>query len=137
MGDRRGFDPIPLLLGACLAGALAALYLVEPTDASFYPKCPTWSWFGLYCPGCGSLRAMHDLLHGDLRGAMAMNPLLVLTLLPLAHGAWALWRQERTGAPVPSWLTSSRAGWVIVAVLVGYTVLRNLPWFPFALLAPH
>ena len=89
---------------------------------------------GLYCPGCGSTRALHALLHGDLVQALAMNPLLVLAAPVLAAMAlnaagWA----PRGSAPL--WRALARPKpWLWL--LLGYALARNLPWLPFAWLAP-
>ncbi len=132
---RRG--PIPWFVGFLLVGGAALVFRVDPASSNLFPKCPTWAWFGLYCPGCGTLRALHALLNGDLPGALGMNPVLVLALPFLGHGLWATANQQRTGRPLPGWMTSPPAGWAIFWGLVAYTVLRNLPWYPFTLLAPH
>jgi hypothetical protein len=34
--------------------------------------------FGAPCPGCGSLRAAHQLLHGHFQEAWALNPTLMI-----------------------------------------------------------
>ena len=44
------------------------------TSPGHYPTCPFLAITGWYCPGCGSLRAVHDLLHGDLAGAVRPQP---------------------------------------------------------------
>src|SRR6266853_1383676 len=62
---------------ACL---LAVLYFFSPEQYSFYPRCLLHSWTGLQCPGCGSLRAAHHLLHGQIGAAFRLNPLFVLSL---------------------------------------------------------
>ena len=40
--------------------------------------------FGVRCPGCGSLRALHALAHGDLKAALAFNAPLVIALPVIA-----------------------------------------------------
>ena len=73
------------LLGAWpLSGLLVAiggaiLFCFDPS-AGFYPVCLFHQATGLLCPGCGSLRAMHQLLHGHLLAAFEFNPLLLLCL---------------------------------------------------------
>lgn len=116
-------------------GAVAVLRRIDPNVAGNpLPPCPLRALTGLYCPGCGSTRCLHALVHLDLAGALAMNPLLVLALLPLAvlalHGAGLLPQRlqplrDRLAAP---------GMWLVV--LLAYAVLRNLPWAPFTLLAP-
>ncbi len=131
----RGLARAALLGGLVVAG-LAVLALVDPARPGVYPACPLFALTGLYCPGCGSLRAVHRLLHGDLAGAWAANKLLVICGLPLAAALvnegwrWASGRALVEGPRLP------RAGvYAIVAVLVGFAVLRNIP--ALAVLAPR
>ena len=127
-----------LLLGAAAAGlALVAWFLlVGPRPPAWLPSCPFHAITGLYCPGCGSTRALHALAHGELRAALGYNPLAV-AFVPVL-GAWAIARLLKTlrgdATPVP--LPRHGAGFVL-AVVVLFFLLRNLPWWPFALLAPH
>lgn len=116
-------------------GAIAALRRIDPTVAGNpLPPCPFLTLTGLYCPGCGSTRCLHALAHLDLAGALAMNPLLVLSLLPLTvlllHGAGLL-PQRLLGLRN---LLAEPKLWLVL--LLGFAVLRNLPWLPFSLLAP-
>ncbi|WP_230209004.1 DUF2752 domain-containing protein [Nostocoides sp. HKS02] len=111
------------LAGACAVGVVA---VVDPNQPGHYPTCPFLALTGLYCPGCGSLRAVHDLAHGDLTGALARNPLAVIAVAALVAGylAWTrrLWRgQPRTWA-APPWLLYGLLGMVIA-----FWVLRNVP----------
>ena len=65
------------------AGAFGVLRRIDPNVAGNpLPPCPLRALTGLYCPGCGSTRTLHALLHGDLATAMAMNPLLVVSHNP-------------------------------------------------------
>jgi hypothetical protein len=126
-----------LLLGASAACVAAVLSRIDPNQAgSPLPPCPLRALTGIYCPGCGSTRALFDLLHGDVAGALAMNPLLVV-LLPLL-----LLMTLRAGDLLPTWppfervLAIARRPRAWLWLLLGYGVLRNLPWLPFAWLAP-
>lgn len=110
---------------AVAAGALI-LFAFNPLRAGWFPPCPFHFLTGLYCPGCGSLRALHLLLHGQIAGAFRMNPLLLLSL-PVIAAAYLrrLWTYQ-------TWLP-----WAIVVVVVLYGVARNIPAWPFLLLAPR
>ena len=78
-------------------------------------------------PGCGALRAMHDLLHGDLAGALARNPLTVLAV-PYLVLAFVTWLLRRSGRPAPrSTSLPPWTIWLLLAVVVAFGVLRNLP----------
>lgn len=122
------------LLVAAAVGA-AVLWHVNPNEAGNpLPPCPSLWLTGLFCPGCGTTRALHALLHGDLPGALAMNPLMVLSLPPVAVLlAHELQRLPKSLAPLAKRLGNARA-WAVV--VIGYAVLRNLPWPPFSWLAP-
>lgn len=108
---------------------------VDPnTPGSPLPACPLYSLTGLFCAGCGATRAMHALLHGDLLRAISMNALLVVALpaLPLmllheTNGVPTIWASRLR------WFLDAR-GWAIL--VLGFGALRNLPWMPFASLAP-
>jgi hypothetical protein len=54
----------------------------------------------LPCPGCGSLRAAHQLLHGNLSAAWALNKALLIGL-PLAAAAGLFTFLRRSGIPSP------------------------------------
>jgi hypothetical protein len=132
-GGRKTAAAVLLLLGAIGAGAV--LFLFNPAQSGFYPYCVLHRSTGLLCPGCGTLRAMHQLLHGELGAAFRCNPLFVL-LAPVVAGVFLYhyWRR-RNGQPAspsirPAWL------WCALVVLVVFGVLRNLPFAQTAWLAP-
>lgn len=127
---------LPLL--ALIAGAAGTSLVLRQQDPyaphSLLPPCPFHALTGYYCPGCGSTRALYSLLHGDAAHAMAMNPLLVLAipliLLMALHIAG--WR-PRALDPLMR-ILGNPSLWF--AVLVGFGLLRNLPFAPFNALAP-
>lgn len=45
-----------------------------------YPPSLSREWGGFYCAGCGMLRALHQLLNGNLHAALKLNPLLTISL---------------------------------------------------------
>ena len=119
-----------------MAAAAAILYRWNPATAGFFPACPFFTLTGWYCPGCGSLRAMHQLLHGHLGAAFDLNPLLVLALPFVLYQILALLMRHPRLQPFPT--ERIPGAWVRVMgiVLVVFGVLRNLPQYPFSLLAP-
>jgi hypothetical protein len=130
--------PVTVALAVIILAAAAAglfyLAAVDPARSSLLPPCLFHEFTGLYCAGCGISRALHLLLNGRIGAGFRMNPLAILSL-PLLLG-WLLLAFVRhlRGKPlprVPSWLP-----WVAIAVVILYTVARNLPWEPFSWLAP-
>ncbi|MEP6647907.1 MAG: DUF2752 domain-containing protein [Saprospiraceae bacterium] len=53
------------------------LYGIVDPDKFVFPKCPFRVLTGLLCPGCGSQRAMHQVLHGHFLSSMKLNPLFL------------------------------------------------------------
>lgn len=55
-------------------------FCFNPADYNLFPKCPFYWLTGFKCPGCGSQRAIHSLLHLDLETAFKYNALLIFSL---------------------------------------------------------
>ena len=124
--------PALLALGA-FSLVLLVLAFVDPRTAPCAPVCPVHATTGLFCPGCGTGRALHALVHGELAAALRLNVLAVATVpvfLALALKA-ALEPEERLPVP-PLWLRLA-----IYALLAFFLVARNLPFEPFASWAPR
>lgn len=118
---------LPVGVLTAVAAAATVLYTVDPNEPGHYPTCPFLMLTGWWCPGCGALRGTHDLLHGDVAGAAARNPLLLLAA-PYLVVALVAWLLRRSGRRVPR--STSAPPWVIWAifvVVIGFGVLRNLP----------
>src|SRR6266478_6212704 len=64
-------------VSALLIASAAVLYFFNPAQFGFYPICFFYKTTGLLCPGCGTLRALHQLLHGHFEAAFRFNPLMV------------------------------------------------------------
>lgn len=125
----------PLLLGAIIFSAII-LYHFNPASSGVYPPSPFRVLTGLFCPGCGSLRALHHLLHGRFLQALDLNPLLIVVMPYLIYSLVSyvspvLFHRKVTQPFVsPKWI------WSFLSVVLVYWVLRNLPFYPFEVLAP-
>jgi hypothetical protein len=113
------------------------LYSITPETAWWMPPCLFHKLTGLYCPGCGTARGLHKLLHGDILGALRLNALTVaavpLLAYLLANVVWCgLAGAKSRPRSLPSW-----AAWVIAGSIGAFWVARNIPVYPFTLLAPH
>ena len=131
----RSRGPMLALLMAGFGG-LALLRHYDPASSTLFPPCPLHYFTGLYCPGCGSLRALHELLLGNWHTAWAMNPLTCVLLPFLIYGlASELWLRVR-GRALPQPFIPGNWIYGLCAVIVLFGILRNLPVYPFDLLAP-
>ncbi len=114
-----------ILAGAVALLLLAVLYaVVDPATAPF-PRCPFLMATGLKCPGCGSQRAIHALLHADIAGAWRYNALLVLSLPVIAVMLFAQTMRKRN----PRLYNRINSQWVILtalAVIVVWWIARNI-----------
>jgi hypothetical protein len=134
-GETQRRPVVWFVVSALLLAGAAVLYFFNPAQFSFYPICFFHKATGLLCPGCGTLRATHQLLHGHIGAAFRFNALFVFSL-PFA--AWACVKAARNRASNKPALASIRLGWLWLgfAILVLFTILRNLPGASGYWLAP-
>ena len=129
------FLPRLALFMLAAAGTAAILFLFNPVEHSFYPVCYFHAATGLQCPGCGSLRAMHQLLHGHLFEAARLNLLLILCLPYLGWCSIQFAISRRRGLQTTFAIRSVWL-WMFFFAAVVFTVLRNLPFPAFAWMRP-
>ena len=115
---------------------LGLLYFVNPGTSTLYPTCPFLAFTGCYCPGYGSLRAIHHLTRGHLATALGLNPLLVLSLPFVGYSLASRASLALRGRSLRSFFVPPALIWTLLAVVVLYWVTRNVPAYPFTLLAP-
>jgi len=123
------------ILVASMAAA-AALRLLDPATSGVFPPCPLRALTGWYCPGCGSLRAFHQLLHGNMADALAMNSLAVLSLPFLAYGTASYAAFVVRGSYLRRIFLPASCIRALAVGIVAFGIVRNLPLYPFLLLAP-
>ena len=131
---RRIVTAVVVLL---VAAACGVVYCFPPTEYAFYPRCFFHDLTGLHCPGCGGTRCAFALLHGDVSQAAAYNVLVLLYLPYLVVVAFNNGWRAVFGRPL---IRRTMPAWTIMAtavLVVLFCILRNLPFAPFTLLAPH
>lgn len=114
------------VVAAGVLGATGYVWAVDPNNPGHYPLCPTFALAGIYCPGCGMLRATHELTHGDVLGSIAYNPLAIPLFLGvgLLFLFWvrATWQRRSLRWDPPAWLPA-----VLAVSFVVFTIARNVP----------
>lgn len=109
-----------------IVAAAVVLYFFDPETAGFFPVCAFHQLTGFDCPGCGSLRALHQLTHGNIAAAWRFNPLL-LVAMPMA--AWLALRELvrlAFGWRWPGIITRPIIGWSLLVVTLVFGIARNL-----------
>jgi len=125
-----------VIVFCAVAAGAAVLFFFDPARYGWYPSCPFHAWTGLACPGCGATRALHQLLHGHLLAALRLNALVALAL-PVAAAICLVHflrtgqaRPRLAGVIHPAWI------WIVLGIVVGFGIVRNLPVPPFNQLTP-
>ena len=114
-----------LLLGAVY------VFAFEPGKTGIFPPCIFRQLTGLQCPGCGSTRALHQLLHGHFAAAFTLNPLFVIATPLLLYVLLKYTTLSFRGiTPKPNALPA-RYIYLIFVVIVSFWILRNTPLYPF------
>jgi Protein of unknown function (DUF2752) len=130
VGSRWSRLSAPLASAAVALAATGYLAAVDPNQPGHYPLCPFRYVTGYACPGCGSLRAVHDVATGQPLAALQRNPLTVAAV-PFVVVMWLLWiRRAATGSgrrwAAPAWLL-----WTLLGLVLAFWLLRNMPGFGF------
>ena len=105
----------------CVVAGGAVVYgCFDPATAGFFPPCPFRAVTGLLCPGCGTQRALHALLNGNLPEALQLNALVVVSL-PLAALTAVYPPRRPPGGYLQAW-------WVggLIVLTAAFFVLRNV-----------
>ena len=121
---------------ALAAGGLSVSYLLDPSSSDLYPPCPFLALTGFYCPGCGTLRGLHQLARGHPLAALDLNPLMMLLLPFVAYFLASRVMLAVTGRPLRTFFVRPAVIWTLLGVILLYWLLRNTPAYPFTLLAP-
>ncbi len=118
---------------------LSLLYFFFPvTRNSFHPSCIFKTITGLHCPGCGSQRAISAILKGNFLQAMSYNILFLLSLPFIGFSATVFtlnaFRKKQIQQTIfyKNWFIK-----LVFIVVILFWILRNIPVYPFSLLAPH
>ena len=119
-----------------LGASVVVLYFFNPAQHGFYPTCIFYKTTGLLCPGCGTLRAMHQLLHGHVEAAFRYNALIISFLPLLALGGAQAARYRAMNKPALAWIRPNWL-WALLVILIVFGILRNLPGAAHYFLAPQ
>nr|WP_058044866.1 DUF2752 domain-containing protein [Streptomyces roseifaciens] len=126
--DRARLLAAPLGVAAGLAAAFGYVGAVDPGRPGHYPACPLLRCTGLYCPGCGGLRGVHALAHGDLPAALGANALAVAGYAAFAV-LWCVWiTRVLRGHEGVQLSPRARHWWALGTLVLLFTVVRNLPF---------
>jgi len=128
---------IILILGGVVSISILLLYFfVSPEKTELLPKCPLYMATGYYCTGCGSQRALHDLLHLDFAGVVNHNLLFLPALGVVVYYGLLKWLEFKKNRTYHTFLNNRSTPIIILVIVVLFTILRNIEGYPFNMLAP-
>lgn len=118
------------IFGAAVTFALffIAVWRDPSVLSTFPPPCVFRKATGIYCPGCGSTRALRALFEGDFFAALRYNPLSVAFLFALP---FLLVLRRPQFRPL-----YYRLAVAVCVVILVFTFLRNVPSPTFEFLRP-
>jgi len=113
------------ILGGLLI--LFVLFLLDPSEYYYYPPCVFKELTGYNCPGCGGMRSLHLLLHGNFLEAFRYNFLIILlTPFILYWIIYEIFLLFDKRLPVPKSPLIITIVFLLIMLLFG--ILRNLPY---------
>ncbi len=121
-----------LMIWLALAVGGVYLFIFQPGKTGFFPVCPFRALTGFTCPGCGSTRGMHQLLHGNIVAAFELNPLLLLSLPLLLYVLLHYTRASFLNRTVRTNALPAKYIYAIFGVVLFFWVFRNTSLYPFA-----
>jgi len=134
--SQKAWQPACVLLVsmavALMALAAGVLRAFDPASAWFFPPCPFRALTGFLCPGCGTLRGLHELLRGHVAAALRLNPLMVLSLPFIGCSSASSAVEALTGRRLLRVFVPPACIWMLLAMIVLFWILRNTPLFTTA-----
>jgi len=120
-----------LLIWLSIALGATYLFIFEPGKTGFFPACPFRTLTGFTCPGCGSTRGLHRLLHGDIVSALEFNPLMVLSLPFLLYALVRCTAAAVSGRPLQRHNLDAKYIWMLFGIIMSFWIFRNTRFYPF------
>ncbi len=120
-----------IAIWSLLVAGAAYLFVFEPGKTGFFPICFFRFLTGFTCPGCGTTRAFHQIVHGHFLTAFTLNPLFMIAI-PFLLFAFLRYTVTvlRGGVPRPNALPAPYI-YAIFFVVLSFWIFRNTPFYPF------
>lgn len=119
-----------------LFGILFIYFNMNPSEFNYFPKCIFYISTGFYCPGCGSQRAAHHILHLDILKAFQQNLLFTLGLVFALYYLIIEILNSFFDKKIKNYLKHPKIITVLLFIVVAFGILRNISIYPFTLLMP-
>jgi hypothetical protein len=127
---------ITIIAIVAIAFVLIFFFCFNPSETAFFPKCPIYSFTGFYCSGCGSQRAIHQFLHGNILEGLKYNVLVLLLAVVILYDWLVKLIDVLFNKKITNLLHNPKTTYLILLIVVLFGILRNITIFPFTVLSP-
>lgn len=100
-------------------------YIINPTESEWIPKCAFKQLTGYECPSCGSQRAIHKLLHGDIRNAFMLNPFAFISALYLLTIIYTTVSESQIAEKIKKYILHKYTIYAYLTLLFAWWFIRN------------
>ena len=112
---------IIMIISAC-----SLLYFFNPGTTLWAPKCSFYLLTGLECPTCGSQRAVHTIMNGEIIKGFAYNPFIIIAI-PYAVALISISLvKTRTTRKIKKIILCRRAIYIYMAIYIAWWIIRNI-----------
>lgn len=104
---------------------LVLYFIFDPETTFFMPQCLTYALTGYECPGCGTQRMLHALLHGNFAAAWHYNP-FILCAIPFVLVILFISKNHKKYPKLYSIISSVPVIFSILAATIAWGIIRNI-----------
>ena len=110
-----------------LVVATFIFYIFDPNKVSIFPPCPFLVLTGYECPGCGTQRAIHSLLHLRIGDALRYNSFIIFAIPYILLGVYLeYWGGKNRFPKLEKIFFGKYAVMVVLIGILAYWILRNI-----------
>ena len=123
---------IPAIIIVAVVSLIVVYRNVNPVGSEmskYMPKCVVKTLTGYDCPSCGSQRALHAMLNGEVKEAVLLNPFIFLLLPYLAVLLFTTISKSRFAVKVKPYVQNRKAAYIYIGVYFAWWVIRNTEWW--------
>lgn len=125
---REDIRRVGILVSVIIVAILCLLLHYYPPQQIHLPPCAFYAITGLYCPGCGSARALHHLMQFDLVTALQCNFFFVVLFPCFLYFLVSLLAEQFGIAKLPQLHTGPAMTRALMITFIVWWIVRNLPF---------
>ncbi|MBR2301396.1 MAG: DUF2752 domain-containing protein [Bacteroidaceae bacterium] len=101
-------------------------YFIDPIASAWLPKCIFKQLTGFDCPACGTQRALHAFLNGNIADALHYNPFMIISIPYFAAVLYTTIWESTTATRLRRYVQHSCTILTFLALLIIWWIVRNI-----------